>query len=146
MSYLKVFFGFELLLLADSCVAQIPVVNRSYEHDKHTCTYTVHIMIHAPKVSGMARYTEFLPEGAKIQVIDKGKAETRTDEGKLKFIWTDFPVGGDLKLAYSIISCQDIFSDYAGQFDFLGTDGSKAVVHLLKENIRESGSRTPVGQ
>jgi hypothetical protein len=101
----------------------------------------VHITIHAPATSGMARYTEFIPDAATVHVMEQGKSDFREEKGKLKFIWTDFPAGTDVRITYTLIRCENIFPDYPGILDCLDGDGLKTSISLLRENIHEMTNR-----
>jgi hypothetical protein len=118
--------------------AQSQVIYRGYEQEKGTGNFVVHVRLHVPNLSGMVRYTEFIPEEAEVNVINKGKSDVRIEKGKLKFIWTEFPACTDLELTYLISKAKCRFPDYEGKLDYLGTDGLKTAVTLLKENRKEN--------
>jgi hypothetical protein len=141
MFYIQSLVTLLLLFVRLSGSQAEPILYRHVERNAATCTWTVEVTIHAPGLSSMARYTEYLPEAAQVKVLEQGKSEIRRDKERLKFIWTDYPTTHDAVLRYTLVNCESHFPDIKGRFDYVLGDNLKKVVYLKKENTTESTSR-----
>ena len=140
----RLLFTFVLFFFIRNGFAQSPDITRTYERDRSSGHCNIQITLKANGVGGMARYTEFIPENATVEVTQAGKAQIRKEKGKLKFIWTEFPEAKDIELSYKLIGYPEPVPDYEGLFDYLDEEGLKAAASLKKENIRERQSRMRV--
>jgi hypothetical protein len=113
-----------------------PVLHRVLSNDSIPGQYkvTIHIETNG-KMESFAKYTDFLPEGAKFVRSDKlGTSVLKVEGSNVKFIWTDYPKEGLVEVIYIISFPSNHIPIYEGQFKYL-MNNTKQEVSLNASDV-----------
>ncbi len=101
-------------------------VSRTFERVPEKNQYLVTVLIHAEGKSGFGRFTEFLPPGVIVNVVESGAASVNISAEKLKFIWVSLPEVAQLKVSYTIVFPENkLVMYYRGEFSYVFNKGAQ---------------------
>ncbi len=130
--------------MADKACTNAPAydkaeITRSFERVPGTADYTVTVNIHSAGISGFAKYTEFLPPGAHVTILQNAGSTAATTDEKVKFVWTAFPADPEIKIVYTITFANlKLIMHYKGELRYL-SDNVVQIHNLEPKDLKLIG-------